>query len=118
MLDVSDGLAKDLGRLCAESRVGAAVELSRIPVEPALEEGRAAIGLDPLALALGGGEDYELLATLPAEAVPAAAGSLHERFGTALTDIGVIRAEAGLVAIGADGTEATLEPTGWDHFVA
>src|SRR6266540_1945780 len=70
----------------------------------------------PLALALWGGEDYELLATLPAPAVSRAREQLGERFGTALTDIGEIREGEGLVAVDAEGTERPLEPKGWDHF--
>jgi thiamine-monophosphate kinase len=118
MIDVSDGLAKDLGRLCAESGVGASVEISEIPIAAGLERLRAVIGSEPLQLALGGGEDYELLATIRPESVEGATASLRDRFGTRLTDIGVIREAAGLVAIAADGTEAPLEPTGWDHFAA
>jgi thiamine-monophosphate kinase len=118
MLDLSDGLSTDLGRLCAESGVGAAVDLAAVPVEPALEPLGAAIGVAPLDLALAGGEDYELLATIAPEAAAGAAASIQERFGTALTDIGEIRATGGVVAIAADGTEFPLEPRGWDHFAA
>jgi thiamine-monophosphate kinase len=118
MIDVSDGLAMDLGRLCAESAVGAAVELAEIPVDPALERLRAATGAEPLRLALSGGEDYELLATLPSDAVAGAAASLRDRFGTRLTDVGEIRAAPGMVAVDADGEESPLEPSGWDHFAA
>jgi thiamine-monophosphate kinase len=61
MIDVSDGLATDLGHLCTESRVGAVVEESKIPIAPAA---RRLPGL-PLDHALFDGEDYELLFTLP-----------------------------------------------------
>src|SRR5439155_24606882 len=71
MIDVSDGLTKDLGRLCRESGVAAAVVLADVPVALTLKQLADALpDLDPLALALGGGEDYELLATLPPEVVP------------------------------------------------
>ncbi len=116
MIDVSDGLAIDLGRLCRESGVGATVVLSGIPVASSLSELRSALGAEPLELALEGGEDYELLATLPPRAVPLTAQLLKDRFGTPLTDIGEIRAGEGLVAVQADGSERPLEATGWDHF--
>jgi thiamine-monophosphate kinase len=105
MIDVSDGLALDLSRICAASGVGARVELSSIPRHPAADEDEA----------LGGGEDYELLATLPDdEAVTRARSQLHDAFGVPLTAIGGI-IEEGLVAAGSDGRERPLTPTGWDH---
>jgi thiamine-monophosphate kinase len=116
MIDISDGLAIDLGRLCRESGVAAALELAAIPVAFGLYELKGVVPIDPLELALAGGEDYELLATLPPEGVSDTAGRLAERFGTQLTDIGEIREGEGLVAIDEDGTERPMEPAGWDHF--
>jgi thiamine-monophosphate kinase len=116
MMDISDGLAKDLARLCRASGVGARVELARVPVAAALRAGAETLGVDALALALGGGEDYELLATLPPEAVGPARAALDERFGVPLAEIGRIVEGSGLVAVDADGREAPLEPVGWDHF--
>jgi len=118
MIDLSDGMAKDLSRVCTESGVGAAVHLPSVPVAPALESLRAATGTDPLALALGGGEDYELLAALPADSVPVATEHLRQRFGTALTDIGEFRSGDRLVGVDEGGNEAPLAPSGWDHFAA
>ncbi len=107
MMDVSDGLAIDLSRLARASHVGAQVVLGDVPVA-------AGATLDD---ALGGGEDYELLATLPDDAaVEAARSELKEGFGVPLTEIGRIVDGEGLTAIEADGTERPLEPTGWDHF--
>ncbi len=116
MMDLSDGLAKDLDRLCRESEVGARIDLSLIPVADALREGASALGLDAVELALEGGEDYELLATLAPEAVQRVAGRVAERFGTPLTDIGEIVEGEGITAIDMDGRERRLEPKGWDHF--
>jgi thiamine-monophosphate kinase len=115
MMDLSDGLAKDLTRLCAESGVGVRLDLGSIPVSPALLEAAPVLGVDPLELALGGGEDYELLATIDATDADHARAQLADRFGVTLTEVGVI-IEEGLVAVGADGVERTLEPKGWDHF--
>ena len=94
MMDVSDGLAIDLGRLCRESGAAAAVRLADVPVAPGLE----------------------LLATIPRDSVEPAGQALRERFGTPLTEIGEIREGSGLIAIGEDGSERDLEPKGWDHF--
>ncbi len=64
MIDVSDGLSSDLAHLCRESRVGADVEATRIPMDDALVRLAPELQLDPLALALDGGEDFELLFTV------------------------------------------------------
>jgi thiamine-monophosphate kinase len=106
MMDVSDGLALDLSRLCRASEVGARIEIARVPVHPAATQGEA----------LGGGEDYELLATLPGpDAAEGARTDLREGFGVSLSEIGVI-IEEGLIAVDEDGTERTLAMEGWDHF--
>ena len=116
MIDVSDGLAKDLGRVCAASGVGAAIALDRLPIAPGLEDLRRVTGDDPVRLALAGGEDFELLAAMPAVGVEGASATLAERFGTPLTDIGEVRTDARLVTVGPDGAEEVLAPDGWDHF--
>ena len=72
--------------------------------------------VDATALALSGGEDYELLATLPADAVDRAREDLRARFGVDLSEIGEIVEGSGVVAVDADGRTAPLEPSGWDHF--
>jgi thiamine-monophosphate kinase len=119
MIDVSDGLALDLSRLCRESGVGAAIRLADLPVAPGLAGLRTTLpDVDPMELALHGGEDYELLAVLSPDAVASAAAKLGERFGTPLTEIGEIRLAPGLFITGADGTEQPLEPRGWDHFAS
>jgi thiamine-monophosphate kinase len=59
-IDISDGLAADLGHVCAASKVGAIVRVNAVPVHPLMKE---ALGNDALGLALTGGEDYELLFT-------------------------------------------------------
>jgi thiamine-monophosphate kinase len=116
MIDVSDGLALDLARMCEESGVGARVRLADVPVAPALAEIAPMIGMDPLDLALHGGEDYELLAAIPERAVAELQGAMRERFRTQLTAIGEVTETGGLVAVRPDGGEEPLEPKGWDHF--
>jgi thiamine-monophosphate kinase len=94
MLDISDGLAQDLGHICERSHVGAALDF--VPVDEATRQAAAELGLDPLGLALHGGEDYELLYTAPA--------------GSPGIRIGVVTAQ-GMTLNG-----HPLEPRGWDHF--
>ena len=109
MIDVSDGLTIDLSRLCRASGVGARVEVGHVPVHPA----------STVHEALGGGEDYELLATLPgSDAVAGATKDVHEGFGVSLSDIGVIieGESGGLGGVDEDGTERPLAIEGWDHF--
>ena len=118
MIDISDGLALDLFRLCRESRVGAAIRLADVPVAAGLADLAEVLSVQPNDLALSGGEDYELLATLRPSAVGPTRDQLRERFGTPLTDIGEIRPGGGLMAVEADGTDRPLEPKGWDHFAA
>ena len=103
MIDISDGLTLDLARLSASSGVGARIEISQVPVADGatIEE------------ALGGGEDYELIVTLPANSLDAAAGELREAFGVPLTKIGEVVAGTGL-ADAASGR--AIESAGWDHF--
>lgn len=116
MMDLSDGLALDLSRLCRASRVGARVTLAKVPIAGALERGAEALGVDALDLALSGGEDYELVATMPADAVETARAELADAFGTDLSEIGEIVEGSGLWAVTADGSGSALEPRGWDHF--
>ncbi|MFM8944066.1 MAG: hypothetical protein ACKOI0_02255 [Actinomycetota bacterium] len=71
--------------------------------------------MDPLDVALGGGEDYELLATMPPDAVDGARERLRETYGVPLTVIGRITAGGGVLGV-RDGAAAPLEVRGWDHF--
>jgi len=106
MIDVSDGLALDLSRLCAASGVGVRLDIGNLPVAQGAT-------LDD---ALSGGEDYELVAAIPEGSVEKASIELGETFGVALTAVGRIAGSDALIAIERDGSEAALEPRGWDHF--
>jgi thiamine-monophosphate kinase len=111
-IDVSDGLVQDLGHLCAASGVAADVLAEEVPRSPAYR--RAVAGTPaPLAPALAGGEDYELLAAVPSARVGAARRAAA-RAGTPLTVIGRFRRGAGVRLIGPDGRALPL-PAGHDH---
>ena len=113
-MDLSDGLAADLPKLCAASGVGAQVEVSRLPVSDDLAATAPQLGRPAWEFALSGGEDYELLlsvASADVEAVTAAADAA----GTALTPIGEIT-RTGLRFVGPDGAALPAATGGWDHF--
>ena len=115
MMDLSDGLSSDLPRLCAASAVGARVEKAKIPQVPAADVALKQ-GHDPIQLALHGGDDYELLFTIP----PRKAKLLPKTFrGVPLTAIGKItRKRDLLVREEENGRAWQLLPRGWDPFRA
>jgi thiamine-monophosphate kinase len=113
MIDISDGLSSDLHHLCEESGVGAVVEASRLPIDTVVTEICGRRALDPLMLALHGGEDYELLFTV----APQNVSRLPKRVdGVAVTRIGEIKDASGGVRISEGSKIWELKPGGWEHF--
>ena len=109
-MDISDGLVDDLGKLCRASGVGARIHAARIPVDASL---RATFPSSFLALALGGGEDYELLFTAPDRVMQLAQQSLD----TPVTVIGeVVEEGQGVAVLDEKGEELRVGSGGWDHF--
>lgn len=106
-IDLSDGLALDLHRLCRESGVGATLEGESLPQAERFGDLCRQLGRDPLELALTGGEDYVLLFTLPPRLEP------PPELGC--TRIGGITAERRVRLVTAVGSRA-LPARGWDHF--
>ncbi len=113
MIDVSDGLAGDAAHLAAASAVGLELRIESVPLaEPLRAYRRAEAARD---LALGGGEDYELLLAAPAGTLADLVTAFDECFGLPLTRLGVAREGDGVRWLTADGRE--VEPVrGWDHF--
>lgn len=67
MLDLSDGLGSDAGHLAAASQVALRIDLDRVPLHPAVARAASRVNEEPALFAATGGEDYELLAAMPAE---------------------------------------------------
>lgn len=113
MIDISDGLALDLERLCVASDVGCEIDAASIPVHPEL--GYATDTLDgfpaPLECALAGGEDFELLFTIPEDRLDDAQDQLDE-IGTGVSVIGTIT-QRGRTLDGRPLEE--WSERGWDH---
>jgi thiamine-monophosphate kinase len=109
MIDISDGVLADSEQIASESGVGIELWADRLPIADGVAEVARHAGRDPLSL-VGGGEDYELLAAVPAQAVAQALTAAKE-LGERLTEIGVVTAGSGVRVKGADGA---LD-RGFDH---
>jgi thiamine-monophosphate kinase len=113
-LDISDGLVADLGHLCEASGVGAVVEQGRVPLSPAARravEGDAALRM----LALGGGDDYELVFAAPPESGDAIA-EIARQENVAVTAIGQIEPGARVRVLDGTGEEIDVAVPGYRHF--
>jgi thiamine-monophosphate kinase len=114
-LDVSDGLAGDLGKLCRASGVGAAVAVERVPLSPAA---RAVLAAEPGAIEtiLTGGDDFEVVAAVSGDHVDDLRAAAAEA-GVALTEIGVVVAGAHEARfVGADGKALAFKRPSYSHF--
>lgn len=113
MIDISDGLSSDLHHLCEESAVGAVVEASSLPIDSVVRDICGRRALDPLMLALHGGEDYELLFTVAPENI----SRLPRRVdGVSVTRIGEIKEASEGIRISEGSKLWELKPGGWQHF--
>ncbi len=122
-LDVSDGLAADLGHLCDRSGVGAVIEAAALPIASAARRVANAYGRDPLDFALYGGDDYGLLCSVRPNGVQQAV-ELVRQLGTPAHIIGKLierpaseRTETAstLRLEQPDGALVPLAARGWDH---
>jgi thiamine-monophosphate kinase len=127
-MDLSDGLSTDLARLCAASRVGARVDIGKLPVvnlargknnsrpkphRSRLSSAHIAKADEALQLALHGGDDYELLFVVP----PQKAGEIPPIFaGVPLLAIGEITKSRKILLAGESRLATELRPAGWDPF--
>jgi thiamine-monophosphate kinase len=114
-MDVSDGLAGDLAKLCAASGVSAAIDAPSIPLSAAAAAllSRGAVGIETL---LAGGDDYEILCTIPENRFEAFAGAAA-RAGVAVTSIGTVVADSSAPRfLDARGSQIALKRLSYSHF--
>ncbi len=114
MMDLSDGLSRDLQRLCKASGVGAQIYAEWLPISDELREAAGELGLDPVIAAAKGGEDYELLFTCPMDCV----GEMFAAVSTIpspIALIGEITACQRVELVAADGSVGEM-PSSWEHF--
>jgi thiamine-monophosphate kinase len=109
MIDVSDGLSSDLLHICRQSGLGCRIFQDKIPMDREMVKAAEEMGIEPFICALNGGEDYELLFTVPLE--------VYDRV-LALGDVCVIghitEAKAGCKFITSQESEFDLKAQGWD----
>ena len=109
-MDISDGLINDLTKICVASSVGARLNAGSIPADDILKAG---FPDDWLNLALGGGEDYELLFTAPAGVIEV----LRPALDVPLAVIGeIVERDGSVEVLGVDGARLEVPHAGWDHF--
>lgn len=111
MLDCSDGLALDALRIARASGARVEIDLDAVPIASGVGAIAAAAGITPDVLAATGGDDYELIASMPADALP----RLRAALGVALTPVGrVLAGDPALDALRA-GRPVALQRLGWEH---
>lgn len=110
MIDLSDGLASDLRQLCRSSQCGARIYLERIPIARQTSDLAEEMHIDPVIAALNGGEDHELLFTVPLEKQEAVM-----RLG--LVDVigHITKEESGVILVTPDGEGIALKAQAFDR---
>ncbi|HVF53200.1 MAG TPA: thiamine-phosphate kinase [Actinomycetota bacterium] len=112
MIDLSDGLARDLARLARASGVGCSIEASALPVDPAAAAASSILKTDATSLAVTGGEDYELLVALPEDRLDDAVSEMEGRSG--LSVLGALTSDRA-ISIAGRAIES-WEEEAWQHF--
>lgn len=116
LIDVSDGLASEATWIAEESGVGIVIDAARVPLGAGARAWASYRGIDPITLAFGGGEDYELLLTVPESAWSELERRLRA-IGVWGTVIGTVVPESeGVTWRGPDGFRRPLAGEGYEHF--
>jgi thiamine-monophosphate kinase len=116
-IDLSDGLSSDVGHICERSEVGVRLWAERLPISTATREVAAVGERIPYALALEGGEDYELCFTAPPAQAQALSAAIEAETGTPATVVGeILPFDQGRLLVLPDGREVELEAKGWQHW--
>jgi thiamine-monophosphate kinase len=116
MIDVSDGFAQDLGHICDASACGVAIDASSIPIGDETRQMAHRLNADALTWALHGGEDYELIITVPEDRVPQLVRTVEWQSGVPLTRVGTILDRTEGRWLVQDGRKLPLSSEGWQHF--
>ncbi len=116
MIDISDGLLSDLNHIVEESRVGAKIWLDKLPLSPGFEKYAPRYSQPAIDLALKGGEDYELLFTIPPEKMEYLC-RLSKNHSFRVTHIGeIIEPEGKIEIFTGDGLKYSINDFGFNHF--
>jgi len=115
-IDVSDGLLQDAGHLAARSNVAAIIDATLVPIAECARDVAGATRKDPLHLAMGGGEDFELLFTVPEVSAEELIERLERETGTRASIIGRMVPGRPRVTVEQDGRPVNVPLTGFDHF--
>jgi thiamine-monophosphate kinase len=115
-IDISDGLYGDASHIAVESGVTVCIDADRIPIAEAARGVAASVGADALQLALCGGEDYELLFTVPPAAADDLFAELAKVTNTRSTVIGEIKKGSAEVKVTQKGRPVPIAAGGFDHF--
>ncbi|MEW6455432.1 MAG: thiamine-phosphate kinase [Acidobacteriota bacterium] len=111
MIDLSDGLSKDIHNLCRESACGADIYLNSIPVSKELEYFSKYLNKDKYFYSIHGGEDYELLFTSSKNK-----SDKIKKISKKIKIIGIIKEKEKGINLIKDGKKIPLKPEGWEHF--
>jgi len=110
MMDVSDGLSSELMHICKQSKVGCRIYEDKIPIDYQTAVMAEELNMNVITCALNGGEDYELLFTVPI--------ADHEKVAS-MKDVRlighIVKEELGAALITRDGVEMELKAQGWNH---
>jgi thiamine-monophosphate kinase len=115
MIDISDGVAADLGHIISGSNVGARITVDKVPLSAEYSANIGRFSVKRHSMALSGGEDYELLMTV----LPGSYDEICQcglTAGVNITAIGEITADEGILFENADGSRYDLDLYGYDHF--
>jgi thiamine-monophosphate kinase len=113
-MDISDGLAKDLTRMCNASGCGAQVRLADLPLSSAAAKALSADAKLAMAIAAGG-DDYEILACVASDKASDFVAAARQA-EVVMTRIGTLTRERAVIFEGTDGLAASFPVSGWEHF--